>query len=273
MMIKHLFASMTWEEVNGAVEAGCVVLIPVAAIEQHGRHLPVDMDNVAVTHICDAAAEQRPDLLVSAPPIHYGFNDHNMDFPGTISVQMETFLHYCADVADSFARQGFDRILFVNGHGSNAGLCHYAARKVTNKHGGAVACAAANWWDFARDEFNRIRDSGIGGTAHACELETSLYLAVRPELVQSDKIEDDYAPDRTPWIVHDLMGAGMVHFMEFGSQRTSMGVEGAPSLASAEKGERVVRAAVTQIIGFAEFFRAMVLPERHDHRVRRDEQR
>src|SRR3954454_6720011 len=133
-MPKHLYATMTWEEVNEAVEDGRMVLIPVAAIEQHCRHLPIDMDNVAVTHICDRAAEQRPDLLLSVPPIHYGFNEHNMDFPGTITVQMETFLNYCADVADSFARQGFTRILFVNGHGSNAGLLNYAARKVTNKH-------------------------------------------------------------------------------------------------------------------------------------------
>lgn len=269
-MTKHLYASMTWEEVNVAVRAGLVIVIPVAAIEQHGRHLPIDMDNLAVTHICDTAAAQRPDLLLSAPPIHYGFNEHNMDFPGTISIQMETFLNYCADVADSLARQGFDRILFVNGHGSNAGLLNYAARKVTNKHGGKVACAAANWWDFALEEWDRMRGSDIGGAAHACELETSLYLAVRPELVQLDKIEDDYAPDRAPWIVHDFSGRGMVHFMEFWSQRSQSGVEGAPRLATAEKGERLVRAAVDRLINFGEFFRAMELPERRDLKVARD---
>jgi creatinine amidohydrolase len=272
-MPKHLYASMTWEEINAAVQAGPVVVIPVAAIEQHGRHLPVDMDNVAVTHICDDAAVRRPDLLISAPPIHYGFNEHNMDFPGTISVQMETFLNYCADVADSFARQGFARLLFVNGHGSNAGLLNYAARKVTNKHGGKVACAAASWWDFALQEWDRIRDSRIGGAAHACELETSLYLAVRPELVQTDKIEDDYAPDRAPWIVHDFSGRGMVHFMEFWSQRSRTGVEGAPSLARAEKGERLVQVAVEQLIAFAEFFRGMELPERRDLKVTPDGRR
>lgn len=263
-MAKHLFATMTWEEVNVAVEQGRVVLIPVAAVEQHGRHLPVDMDNVAVTTICDLAAQQRPDLLVSVLPIHYGFNEHNMDFPGTVTVQMETFLNYCADVADSFARQGFDRILFVNGHGSNAGLCNYAARKVTNKHGGNVACAASNWWDFSLAEYKRIRETGIGGAAHACEMETSLYLALRPELVQTDKIVDDYAPDRTPWIVHDMAGVGMVHFMEFWSQRSDMGVEGAPSKATAAKGEQLLHAAVQNIVEFATFFREMTLPPRRD---------
>jgi creatinine amidohydrolase len=255
---------MTWEEVNDAVCAKRVALIPVAAIEQHGRHLPVDMDNLAVTTLCEAAAAQRPDLLLAAPTIHYGFNEHNMDFPGTMTVQMETFLNYCADVADSFARQGFTRILFVNGHGSNAGLLNYAARKVTNKHAGRIACAASSWWDFAREAFD-VRDSPVGGFAHACELETSVYLAIRPELVQTDKIEDDFAPDRTPWIVHDMGGgSGVVHFMEYWSQRSKHGVEGAPSLATAEKGRRFIDAAVKNIIAFAEFFKAMELPPRRD---------
>lgn len=268
-MAKHLFASMTWEEVNGAVQQGRVVLIPVAAIEQHGQHLPVDMDNLAVSAICDRAAEQRPDLLVSVPPINYGFNEHNMDFPGTVTVQMETFLNYCADVADSFARQGFDRILFVNGHGSNAGLCNYAARKVTNKHGGSVVCAASNWWDFSLDAYKRIRETPIGGAAHACEMETSIYLALRPDLVQTDKIVDDYAPDRTPWVVHDMACAGIVHFMEFWSQRSQMGVEGAPSKATAAKGEQLLQAATDNIAAFAAFFREMELPPRRDFTVRR----
>lgn len=257
---------MTWEEVNAAVRARRMVLIPVAAIEQHGRHLPVDMDNLAVTTMCEAAAERRPDLLVAMPAIHYGFNEHNMDFPGTITVQMETFMNYCADVADSLARQGFTRILFVNGHGSNAGLLNYAARKVTNKHGGAVACAASSWWDFAREAYS-VRESPIGGFAHACEMETSVYLAIKPELVQTDKIEDDYAPDRTPWIVHDMAGAGIVHFMEFWSQRSKAGVEGAPSLATAEKGRAFIESAITNIIAFAEFFKAMQLPARRDLKV------
>jgi len=260
---------MTWEEVNDAVRARRMMLIPVAAIEQHGRHLPIDMDNLAVAHITETAAAQRPDLLLAAPVIHYGFNEHNMDFPGTITVQMDTFLNYCADVADSFARQGFTRILFVNGHGSNAGLLNYAARKVTNKHEGRVACAASSWWDFAREAY-RVRESPIGGFAHACEMETSVYLAVKPELVQTDKIEDDYAPDRAPWIVHDMAGSGVVHFMEFWSQRSKMGVEGAPSLATAEKGHVFIDAAVKNIIAFAEFFKAMTLPPRRDLKVHAD---
>lgn len=266
-MAKHLLGTMTWPEVNEAVLQGRVVLIPAAAIEQHGKHLPIDMDNLAVTHLCEKAAEMQPDLLLAAPAIHYGFNEHNMDFPGTITVQMETFLNYCADVADSFARQGFTRILFVNGHGSNAGLLNYAARKVTNKHGGSVACAASSWWDFAREAFS-VRESPIGGFAHACEMETSVYLAIKPELVQTDKIEDDYAPDRAPWIVHDMAGSGIVHFMEYWSQRSKMGVEGAPSLATAKKGHTFIDTTIANIIAFAKFFKAMQLQPRRDLKVK-----
>src|SRR5579884_1051439 len=102
----HLLAKMTWEDVNDAVSARRVVLVPVGAIEQHGPHLPIDTDNLSVTAVCERAAEAAPDLLVCAPPIHYGFNEHNMDFPGTVTVDADHFVHYCTDVAKSFGRMG-----------------------------------------------------------------------------------------------------------------------------------------------------------------------
>ena len=80
-----LFRRMRWEEVREAARERRVALVPVAAIEQHGPHLPVDTDNLAVETVCELASERRPDLLICLPPIHYGFNRHNMDFPGTIN--------------------------------------------------------------------------------------------------------------------------------------------------------------------------------------------
>src|SRR5713101_9694991 len=77
-MPKPLLEAMTWPEARrAAANGGRVVLLPVGAIEQHGPHLPVDVDNRIVTWLCNEAARRCPELMVSAPPIHYGFNEHN----------------------------------------------------------------------------------------------------------------------------------------------------------------------------------------------------
>jgi creatinine amidohydrolase len=130
-ILKHLLEAMTWPEARRAAEhGGRVVLLPVGAIEQHGPHLPVDVDNKIVTWLCDEAARRCPEIILSAPPIHYGFNEHNMGFPGTISVEVEHFIDYVYDVCRSLVRQGHTRIVLVNGHGSNAMPCALVARRI-----------------------------------------------------------------------------------------------------------------------------------------------
>ena len=131
-MIKHLYRSLTWPEARERAREGAVIVIPVAAIEQHGYHLPVDVDNLLVEHVTEEAARRSEGRILTVPMIHYGFNEHNMGFPGTISVREYVFIDYCYDVAHSFVRQGFDRIVFVNGHGSNQMLCNLAARRINN---------------------------------------------------------------------------------------------------------------------------------------------
>src|ERR1043166_8581822 len=129
---KHLYRTLTWPECREAAERGAVIVIPVAAIEQHGPHLPVDVDNVLVEHVTEEAALRSDGGILTAPMIHYGFNEHNRGFPGTINVREYVFIDFCYDVAHSFVRQGFDRIVFVNGHGSNQMLCNLAARRINN---------------------------------------------------------------------------------------------------------------------------------------------
>ena len=265
-MPKHLYAQMTWEEVNEAVLAKRVVLIPVAAIEQHGYHLPIDMDNLAVEAVCGEAARRVPDLLLAIPPIHYGYNEHNMDFPGTVSVTMEHFLHYCYDVGASMARQGFQRIVFVNGHGSNAMLLNLTARKLTMETDAAVA--ALSHWSLAKPEVDRLRQSDFpGGMAHAGEFETSLYLHLRPELVKIDRMVDEYEHRPIPQSWSDLFGEGPVHFVDHYSRNDHSGVAGAATLATAEKGHAFFECEVNALIQLGRDFQAMERGLRHDWKV------
>ncbi len=267
---KPLLETMTWPEARRAAEdGGRVVLLPVGAIEQHGPHLPVDVDNRIVTWLCDEAARRRPDLIVSAPPIHYGFNEHNMGFPGTVSVEVEHFVAYVYDVCRSFVRQGHTRVVLVNGHGSNAMPCALVARKVVNASQDALA-AAVNHWALARDLAARIRETPRGGMAHACEYETSWYLFLDPAAVHMERAVPDMLAARSRYIWVDLMaGDGPVALIDDWSRVSNgSGVEGDPTTASAEKGRRYAEEEVTNLIDFCAEFKAMAVAPRRDYTAR-----
>jgi creatinine amidohydrolase len=251
---------MTWPEVNVAVKQRRVVVIPVGAIEQHGPHLPLDMDNLAVEAICERAGRKAPDLLLVAPPIHYGYNEHNMDFPGTVTADAFTFVNYSRDVAHSFGRMGFQRVIFLNGHGSNAHLLELAARQATLLNKAWVA--SVSHWDLVREAFAKIRESVFpGGVAHACEFETSIYLHLAPEYVRTDKIRNGVRR-QGKYFWEDLMAGSAVKFTDWRSKATKTGVGGDPTLATPEKGKKMIDAAVEAFIAVAQEFRALDPGER-----------
>ena len=267
---KALLETMTWPEARRAAQdGGRVVLLPVGAIEQHGPHLPVDVDNRIVTWLCDEAARRRPDLLLSVPPIHYGFNTHNMGFPGTVSVEVEPLIDYLFGVCDSFVRQGHTRIVLVNGHGSNAMPCALVARRIVNSSADALA-AAINHWSLSRDLAGHIRETPVGGMAHACEYETSWYLFLDPQAVVMDRAVPDMLASRSSFIWVDLMaGDGPVAFIDDWTRVSNgSGVEGDPRTASAEKGRQYAEEEVAQLIAFCEQFKAMAVPPRRDYTAR-----
>lgn len=264
-MRKHLYTSMTHEDVNEAVLEQRVVLIPVGQLETHGLHLPIDVDVVQVNHVCEEAARRAAEDLLAAPPIYYAFSEHVMDFPGTIAIRPPVLIEYLCDIGSSFARQGFKRLVLVNGHGSNRSICEVATRMITNQT--SAYCATLDHWNLAREKLAEIRESPIGGTAHACEFETSEYMYLRPDLVKHDKIQDEFAPDYRPWRSDDFAGGGVVHFMEYWSQRSKSGAEGAPSLATPEKGKQLLEATIEKLIEFGRWWKALEFPPRVDHTV------
>ena len=264
-MTTFRLAEMTWPDVRDAAEAGRVVLQPIAAIEQHGPHLPVDTDNLIVTQLCEAAAEANAAEFLVAPLIPYGFNDHNMEFPGTVSVKPETLLAYYADVGMSFVTMGFRVVLWVNGHGSNDTLAQLAARRINTETPGRSAVTGSYYLASRVDRERRIRTSGPGGVCHACEFETSFYLHLRGDLVKRELIADEYAQGHSPYDDHDWEGAAVMKYMDWWSQRRS-GVEGAPSHASEDKGRRLFEGCVELLVDVARSLRDMQPPERMDLR-------
>jgi NAD(P)-dependent dehydrogenase (short-subunit alcohol dehydrogenase family) len=179
--------------------------------------------------------------------IHYGFNEHNMGFPGTINVREEVFMDFCYDVGHSFVRQGFDRIMYVNGHGSNQMLCNLVARRLVNTT--PVLAAAMAYWNLAQESEKKLRESEYpGGMAHGCEFETSIYMYLKPELVQRDKMVAETPSKISRFIYDDLFGSGPVHFVNRWSRVTASGVEGDPFKATPEKGKAFTEEVITNLI-------------------------
>src|SRR5437667_1324778 len=143
---KYLYADLTWPEVNEAVAARKVILLPVGSTEQHGPHLPLDTDNLIAAGVTLEAGRRAPDKILVAPAIPYGYNVHAMDYPGTMHIAYQHFIDYCVDTCKSFIYHGFKRIIIVNGHGGNSSSLDLAARRTVLETDGLVT--AFMWWDM-----------------------------------------------------------------------------------------------------------------------------
>ncbi len=267
---KIYYDELTWPEINLAVQAKKVLFLPIGSTEQHGHHLPLDVDNFLARSVCIEAAKlaQRESLVM--PTISYGYNEHAQDFPGTIHVTYEHFIEYCLDVCKSVAYAGFERVILVDGHGSNEHLCEFIARRATLETDALFA--STMWTNLAVDAFESVRESGYGGAAHACELETSAYLFLEPSRVQMDLAQDHFGGaagvEGSKFLHVDLTrGIGPVKVVRWTSSATLTGVSGAPTLATAEKGRTIVQAAAQNLADFLHEFKHMDKGQRVDHRV------
>lgn len=251
---KYYYQHYTWQEIPELVKQQPVVVLPVGSVEDHGPHLPLDVDNFLIQSICEEAAKRLDGQMLLLPPVPYGFEEHHMDFPGTIDIGMEHMLHFVTDITRSVARHGFKRILLADGHGSNMPILDLVARR-TNTETDAL-CGAFIWPSLAREAIDRVRESERpGGMAHACELETSLYLYLDAARVQMDKAKREVGIKPTRFIWMDLLASAPVLVMDRWSRFSKSGVAGDPTLATREKGEKVFEAVVAAFVDFVQEFK------------------
>lgn len=269
--MKYRYAEMTWPECKEAAHSGRVAVLPVATYEDHGYHLPIDTDVLLCTGICERAVARIPGEAVLIPPVPHGYSPHHMDFPGTITIRWDTFINYVRDVCVSLAHHGFKRILIVNGHGSNTSPLDMAARLSIVEREGDLLCASVNHWGLraAREAGKALRTSEFGGTSHAGEYETALYLALRPELVEMDKAVDE-SSTLPPSFQTDLLAgkrsdASVASLMPYWSSMTESGVRGDATKATLEKGQQWLEAATEGLIELVRELKEMPLLPRHNH--------
>jgi creatinine amidohydrolase len=236
------WAGKTAPEVRSIAERdGSVLVVPVGSIEQHGNHMPVATDTILVDavahHSAERVVEELPILVT--PPVWSGYSPHHMVLGGTITLEYDDLLDTIEDIADSALDNGFDSLLLLNGHGGNASLVSSATSTIGTRHP-EVEVLALTYFQLAASFIDDIRDTELGGMAHAGEFETSMMMHLRPELVHEDRMEGTNMDEPYPQGGKDLVAGGPLSVYRDFTEYSATGAIGDPTVATAEKGERIL---------------------------------
>ncbi len=224
---------MTWPEIRAAIDAGyTTAVVGVGSTEQHGPHLPEMTD----ARIGDALAERVARKLgnaLHARTVEVGISEHHLAFAGTISLKPETLALILRDYVDSLARHGFKRIVFVPSHGGNFGTVQKTIAESRARHPGLEVAGYTDllgMTGFLERESGRHGVSAEAAGAHAGENETSMMMALEPDLVAAGRFAPGYLGPAGEAEIRIILEQGMPAL-------TANGVLGDPRAASAEKGE------------------------------------
>jgi creatinine amidohydrolase len=230
------WGEMRAPELRALAERNAIVILPVGSVEQHGPHLPTQVDTMLAAEVARRAAlliaDQEP--VVVAPAVWSGLADHHIALGGTITLNFADFHGLLRCICRSLGRQGFRRIFLLNGHGGNISALTVIVGELTQEL--KIPIGTATYWILAQEEFGRVleRQSTVW---HACEAETSMLLALRPDLVDQEAMRTVTAATR------GLDDPDGIHFWHSITDWTSTGVIGVPKEATADKGERLLSAA------------------------------
>ncbi len=188
--MKLLLEEMTRDEARAAFDAGATVVLPTASIEQHGPHLPLVVDTLAATHIArEAAARAAAQVpVVVAPAVQYGVSHHHLPFAGTMSLTSTLYVQVVCELLRCLHRHGARRVLLLNGHGGNEHPNGTVAQTLVHEEGLDMVIAHASYWIIASEALVAAgaHDVAPRFPGHAGGFETSVTLALRPDLVKLD---------------------------------------------------------------------------------------
>ncbi len=233
------FAEMTFPELQKVPRDTTLVLAPIAACEQHSRHLATFTDTVLVTGVADAVEQQLPRQVLQLPTLWFGASGHHLRFGATLSAEVDTHVQMLCDLLTPLLDDGYQRLLILNGHGGNIDTMQMALRRLQPRYH-ERQLSAASYWDLAQKELAALAEGERKTMGHACEFETSMMLALRPDLVRRDQIKNDP-------LTEDPVLRGL-YLSEDMHQRTDHGAVGYPELATAEKGRAFLHAAVERTV-------------------------
>ncbi|MBI3708164.1 MAG: creatininase family protein [Proteobacteria bacterium] len=239
-MQQHIeWAALKAAELRQLAAQDAIVIVPVGSIEQHGPHLPVQVDALLCNEVAARAALQVVDKhpIVITPPVWCGLAEHHMSLGGTITLDYPVFFGLLRCICRSLVRQGFKRVLLLNGHGGNIAALNVAVGELAQEFDAPIT--TITYWTIAQKEYAEILERQTT-VRHACEAETSMVLALAPELV--DIVAAAAAKGPTEPELADAVGGGPYRWRSFAA-RSKTGVIGDAELANAEKGEKLLDAA------------------------------
>jgi len=231
------FAEMTFPELREVSREATVVVAPIAACEQHSRHLAVLTDTVLVTGVAQGVEKRLSRQVLLLPTLWFGASAHHLRFGATLSADVDTHIQMLCDLLVPLLDDGYKRVMLLNGHGGNIDTMQVALRRLQPRYR-TCQLAAASYWDIAEKELAALASGPRKTMGHACEFETSMMLALRPDLVRKDRISDD--PPQQDAVLRGLYLAEDMY------QRTDHGAVGYPEIATVEKGRAFLEAAVTR---------------------------
>jgi len=242
----YMWETMKWPEITERLKIVDTAILPCGAIEQHGPHLPLDLDYFDVVYmakeVAKACKDPKPFVL---PPLPYGVSYHHSDFRGTIGVTNHSLSSMVYDIGMSLAHNGIKKIVILNGHGDNAPTLNNAAQMI-NRDAKIFVCVETG----ETSDIDIYNLTTTKNDIHAGEIETSTALAIRPELVDMKKAEDhtldldneylDFTSDRgVSWYVHT-------------ERLSKSGVMGNATLGTAEKGRKMWEIMIRNMTEFVE---------------------
>jgi creatinine amidohydrolase len=234
-------------EIAVLARQNAIVIAPIGATEQHGPHLPSMVDWRCAQEVAQRAARlmQKQHPTVVTPVIPFGMSEHHMSLSGTITLDYATMAAVVGCVVESAIRHGFKRIFVLNGHGGNTEALRTIVSELTIKH--HLPLATGTYWDIAAEPIKALLEKQTA-LLHACEAETSMIMAMAPELVDPQILSQMHGPYVTGLSAIPGVNAGVFRWRQL-SSRSPNGVIGDAGTASAAKGERLLESIAQAVAG------------------------
>ena len=244
-----------------------MILFPIGHTEQHGCHLPLSVDTIIIDAIAKGTADRVPTRSYAMPVMPYGVSTHRSSFAATMNAGGRAFEDFWLAVVDVLVQRGFDRFYLMSGHGGNTSFLVNVVKYAGERHR-RIFCATA-WLHtsgkIGAAALEKYRTSPIGGMGHACELETSFLLHLRPDLCHMERVVDETDFVATPDYYMDWIEGGSLVANPPWDDDTKTGAYGAGSHGTAEKGRVWLEAAIEE--------KAAHVEEIHEQHARREKRR
>lgn len=242
---------MRWDHLTAtdfaSLDRGIPVVLPLAATEQHGPHLPLATDRMIADHFAAELDRELGEDVLILPTVAVGCSAHHMDFTGTLSLEHESFRVAVLNMLESARAHGFRNFFLLNAHGGNQAIGGVILEQFGHAHPDCRV-AFASWWQVAREALLPLNVTGPGGAGHACEFETSLMLAIAPELVRRDRIPEKSNTPTLPWAEGDMLRGPKAALFRSMRAMTPTGAFGEPAAGSAELGTAITQAVIEALV-------------------------